>query len=58
MSQHGAVLVKRKTIVATGYNDEYHHAEAKVIRQCVERVLQSSRGSKGSAKVEVWFRQS
>ncbi len=51
--QHGAVIVKGKTVVATGYNNEYHHAEAKAIRQCVERVLQGSRGSKGSAKVEV-----
>ena len=44
--QHGAILVKGNTIVATGFNDAHHHAEAKAIMQCVQRVLQTSYRSK------------
>ncbi len=54
MSHHGAVLVKGNQIIARGYNNHRHHAEAKAILQCVQRVLQNSNGSKGSTKGEVW----
>lgn len=46
--QHGAILVKGNTIVATGYNNDHHHAEAKAIMQCVQRVLQTSCRPKGT----------
>ena len=49
--QHGAILVKGNTIVATGFNDDRHHAEAKAIMQCVQRVLQTC-GSKGTRHEE------
>ena len=45
MSHHGAVLVKGNQIIASGYNNHRYHAEAKVILQCVQRVLQKSKGS-------------
>jgi len=47
LHRHGALLIKGNTIIASGYNNEHHHAEAKAILHCVERVLQGSCGAKG-----------
>ncbi len=34
--KHGALLVKGRQIIATGYNDENHHAEANAILRCLQ----------------------
>ena len=42
--QHGALLVKGKDIVATGHNDQFHHAEESVILKCIQGVLHKPKG--------------
>ena len=41
--QHGAVLIKGNTVVSSGYNTEFIHAEIMAIERCVNRFIVGTR---------------